>query len=98
METLSVLSEGDVRHAARLARLGLNGDEAARLRAQLADILGHFRTLAQVDTDGVEVTGHATDVRSVMRDDEAAESLPRSDVLLNAPDPAGEFFRVRRIL
>jgi aspartyl-tRNA(Asn)/glutamyl-tRNA(Gln) amidotransferase subunit C len=33
-----------------------------------------------------------------MRDDEVEPCLPRDEMLANAPDRAGEFFRVPRII
>jgi aspartyl-tRNA(Asn)/glutamyl-tRNA(Gln) amidotransferase subunit C len=33
-----------------------------------------------------------------MRDDEPRPSFPRDDMLANAPDRAGDFFRVPRII
>ena len=92
------LSADDVRHIARLTRVGLGDDEVERMRVQLTDILAQFQSLAQVETEGVEPTGHSTDIHTVMRDDVAAPSLAREEVLGNAPDHNGEFFRVPRIL
>lgn len=92
------LSAEEVRHIARLTRLGLGDDEVERMRVQLADILAYFQSLAAVDTEGVEPTGHSTEIDTVMRDDVPAASLDRQEVLENAPDQNGEFFRVPRIL
>jgi aspartyl-tRNA(Asn)/glutamyl-tRNA(Gln) amidotransferase subunit C len=92
------LSAGQVRAVARLTRLQLTDDEVERMRGQLSAILRHFESLAKVDTTGVEPTGHTTDSNSVMRDDVPAPSLDRDQVLSNAPDREGEFFRVRRVL
>ena len=52
----------------------------------------------QVDTDGVEPTGHSVDLTSVMRDDEATESLPIDDMLANAPAREEDLIRVRAVL
>ena len=92
------LSREDVRLIARLTRVGLTDEEAERIRGQLTDILTHFQSLAGVDTEGVEPTGHSTDTQTVMRNDEPGPSLPRDDVLANAPGEDGEFFLVPRIL
>ena len=48
--------------------------------------------------EGVEPTSHAVPLVNVMRDDEPGPCLPQSDALANAPDRAGEFFRVPRII
>ncbi len=92
------LSREDVRLIARLTRIGLTDQEAETVRGQLTDILAHFQSLAGVDTEGVEPTGHSTDTQTVMRNDDPGPSLPRDDVLANAPGEDGEFFLVPRIL
>ncbi len=68
------------------------------MRGQLSSILRVFESLQQVDTEGVEPTGHTTEVRTVLRDDEAAESLQRESILENAPDSEAGYVRVRPIL
>ncbi len=92
------LTADDVRHIAALTRLGLSDDEVDMMREQLSSILKVFESLQQVDTDGVEPTGHTTEVRTVMREDEAHESLTREQVLDNAPDSEAGYVRVRPIL
>jgi aspartyl-tRNA(Asn)/glutamyl-tRNA(Gln) amidotransferase subunit C len=88
----------EVRHAAALARLGMTAAELELMRDQLSHILESFDALGQVDTDGVEPTRHSVDVDSVMRDDQVRDSLPREDVLSNAPSKEGDFVRVRAVL
>ena len=92
------LTPEDVSHIARLAYIKLSGSEAEKMRVQLTNILSQFQTLASVDTEGVEPTGHTTDVHSIMRIDEPHPPLEREDVLQNAPDRDGEFMRVRPVL
>ena len=92
------LTADDVRHIAALTRLGLTDDEVDMMRDQLSSILKVFESLQQVDTDGVEPTDHTTEVRTVMREDEAHESLTREQILDNAPDSEAGYVRVRPIL
>ena len=92
------LTADDVRHIAALTRLGLSADEVDLMRGQLSSILGIFESLQQIDTEGVEPTDHTTEVRNVMRDDLANESLPREQILDNAPDSEAGYVRVRPIL
>ena len=40
------LTDSDVRHVARLARLGLHDDEVATMRAELETILAHVSAIA----------------------------------------------------
>lgn len=93
-----MIEDKDVQHVARLARLALSDDEKARMRTELSAILAHIDTLNEVDVAGVEPTSHAVPLVNVMRDDEVRACLPSADALANAPDRAGEFFRVPRII
>lgn len=88
----------DVEHVARLARLALGEAEKARMRDELAAILAYVDKLRQLDVEGVEPTSHAVPVVNVMREDEATPSVAQAAMLANAPDRAGEFFRVPRII
>ena len=92
------LSADEVRQIAALARISMNDEEVEIMRGQMVNILNNIDVLNNVDTAGVEPTGHSGDVRSVMREDEPTESLRRDDVLLNAPSSEDSFIRVRSVL
>ncbi len=92
------LSREEVQHIALLARLGMTETELERFREQLSNILENFQILQQVDTSEVPPTSQAIPLQSVVRDDEVAPSLPPDDVLANAPQREGEFFRVKPVL
>lgn len=92
------LTADEVRHIAALTRLGLTDDEVETMRGQLSNILKVFESLQQVDTEGVEPTGHTTEVRTVLRDDTPRESLEREGILENAPDSEAGYVKVRPIL
>ena len=92
------LSNDDVRHIALLSRIGMTDEEVELMRGQLSNILENFDILRQVDTEGVEPTGHSVNVTSVMREDRSRESLSREDVLGNAPLVEGDRIRVRAVL
>ena len=88
----------EVRHVALLARVGMTDQEAELMREQLSHILEQFEALRQVDTEGVEPTGHSADLESIMRDDEVSSSRSLDDVLANAPQREGSLIRVRLVL
>lgn len=92
------ISRDDVRHVARLARLALSPDDEARMQRELDAILSYIDKLRALDTEGVEPTSHAVPLVNAMRDDEPRPSFPQAEMLANAPDPAGERFRVPRII
>ena len=93
-----MISREDVLRVARLARLALTDAEVETMREQLSAILSHIDTLKAVDTAGVEPTSHAVPQFNVMRDDEPRPCFPVDEMLANAPDRMGDFFRVPRII
>jgi len=92
------LTREDVLHIARLARLGLTETELEKLREQLSNILENFEILQKVDTTDIPPTAQSIALQNVLRDDEVAASLPQSQILANAPQKEGNFFRVRAVL
>jgi len=92
------LTREDVLHIALLARLGLTEAEVERFREQLSNILENLEILQQVDTIGIPPTAQSITLQDVVRDDEVAESLPQGQILANAPQKEGGFFRVRAVL
>jgi aspartyl-tRNA(Asn)/glutamyl-tRNA(Gln) amidotransferase subunit C len=92
------ISLADVEHVARLARLQLSPDEKERMRRELDGILAYIDKLRALDTSGVAPTSHAIPMTNVMRDDVERPSLPRDEMLANAPDRHHDLFRVPRII
>ena len=92
------ITSDEVRHLSVLARVGMTDDEIDRMRDQMSHILDNIDVLNQVDTEGVEPTGHSVDVDSVMREDEPTPSSSVDDVMANAPDREEDHIRVRAVL
>jgi aspartyl-tRNA(Asn)/glutamyl-tRNA(Gln) amidotransferase subunit C len=94
------LTRAQVQHIAELAKLKLTEDEINRMTEQLSAILDYAARLQELDTDAIPPTASVVPLQNMMRDDAVLPSLPREDVLANAPDrnEEGEFFRVRAIL
>ena len=93
-----MLNREEVLRIARLARLGLTEAEINKMREQLSDILDNFQVLEQVDTSDVTPTTQSITLQNVVRDDKVAPSLPPSEILANAPQREGDFFRIRAVL
>jgi aspartyl-tRNA(Asn)/glutamyl-tRNA(Gln) amidotransferase subunit C len=92
------ITRGEVEHVARLARLGLSGEEMEKMRAQLDAILAYIDTLNRLDTSEVKPTSHVIPMTNVLREDVVSPSLSQDQALANAPDRHEAFFRVPRIL
>ncbi|MDR7319298.1 Asp-tRNA(Asn)/Glu-tRNA(Gln) amidotransferase subunit GatC [Brevibacillus nitrificans] len=91
---MSAITRKEVEHVANLARLQLTEDEAERYTKDLNAILDFAAKLNELDTSNVAPTSHATDVKNVMREDVNRPSLPREEVLKNAPDHEEGQFKV----
>ncbi len=92
------LTPEQVRHIARLARLGIVDEEVDRFAGQLSEILDYFERLRQVDTEGVSPTAHTLPLHNVFRSDDPEPSLEPDQTLANAPRREGDLFRVRAVL
>jgi len=87
----------EVQHVAHLARLRLSDEELEKMRTDLSGILDYIDMLKEVDVSDVAPTAQVTDLFNVMRDDAVRSSLPREDVLANAPEQRDGMFRVKAI-
>jgi aspartyl-tRNA(Asn)/glutamyl-tRNA(Gln) amidotransferase subunit C len=92
------LSLEQVEHVAQLAQLALTEQEKELFRDQLSSILEYAERLQDVETDDIPPTATVLSLENVMRPDAAQPSLPRQDVLANAPTTEDHCFRVPVIL
>jgi aspartyl-tRNA(Asn)/glutamyl-tRNA(Gln) amidotransferase subunit C len=92
------LTPDEVRHIARLARLGVTDEDIDKFSHQLSDILDYFEELNRVDVSDVPPSAYALDLHNIMRSDDPDPSSAAEDVLANAPMRENGFFRVRAIL
>lgn len=58
-------------HIAEVSRLKLTDEELERFTEQLKVILGAFREIDEVDTEGVEPSFHPSELKDILREDEA---------------------------
>jgi aspartyl-tRNA(Asn)/glutamyl-tRNA(Gln) amidotransferase subunit C len=92
------ISRKEVLHISRLARVGLTDDDVAKFTEQLSNILENFTALQELDTSDVPPTAQPIPLSNVLKEDAVAPSLPREDVLANAPRREGDFFRIKPVL
>ncbi|MCP4193199.1 MAG: Asp-tRNA(Asn)/Glu-tRNA(Gln) amidotransferase subunit GatC [Planctomycetaceae bacterium] len=92
------LTRQEVEKVALLARLQLTEDELTTMTSQLGQILEYVDQLRELDTEGVEPMAHAVEMSNVFAEDEVRESLPRDQVLANAPKRDDECYRVPAVL
>ena len=95
---MSKITADDVRKVAKLARLDLPDDTIATYTGQLERILDYVDQLQAVDTEGVLPTTRAVEVVNATREDTVVNTDVRQDLLDQAPQREGDFFRVPKIL
>ena len=83
-----------VGHIAELSRLELAAGEKRDMTAELERIVAYMDVLDKLDTTGVEPMSHIFPVKNVLREDEAAPSQDRAELLAGSPAPDREAFLV----
>jgi len=94
---MSVTNE-QVRHIARLARIAMSEEEIERLAPELNNILSWVEQLDEVDTAGIEPLTAVIDQKLRLRDDEVTDGNIRDEILANAPDAQHGFFAVPKVI
>jgi aspartyl-tRNA(Asn)/glutamyl-tRNA(Gln) amidotransferase subunit C len=92
------LTPEDVAHVARLARLALDDDELVAYTTQLAAVLDHAADVEALDLSDVPPTAHPYPLANVTRPDVVGPTLPRDEVLAQAPETRDGRFHVPAIL
>ena len=92
------LDAATVRRIARLARIRVDDVEVERLAGELGAIIGWVEQLGEIDVDGIEPLTGPVQAALRMRDDTVTEGDRLDDVLRNAPEHAGAFFAVPKVV
>ena len=88
------MTEEEIQHIARLARLELSDEQLAKAQHDFDEILGYFDQLTEVNVDGIEPMRGATDLVNQLRDDtvtrESGEAV-RNKYISLAPEHTEEY-------
>lgn len=95
-----MITKEEVRHIAKLARLGLAEKEVKKMQKELSAILDYFKKLKEVDMSKAEITSHSIKIENVTREDDVkeAESETSKKILNLAPEIEKGYFKVKQIL
>jgi len=95
-----MISKEEVKHIAKLARLGLSEKEIEKFQNELSSILDYIEKLKEVDITGVEPTSHSVLVENITREDkENSKFRVSSPKLLDlAPDKKERYLKVKQVL
>lgn len=87
-----------VQKIANLARIHVPQEEEAQLVSDLNRILGLMEQLNEVDTTGVQPLTSVAAQKLPLRADVVTAGGNAADLLANAPDSAGDFFVVPKVI
>jgi aspartyl-tRNA(Asn)/glutamyl-tRNA(Gln) amidotransferase subunit C len=87
-----------VHRIARLARIAITEDEAARLETEISGILDWVAQLDEIDTKGVEPMTRVVAMAMKQRKDEVTDGGYADDILKNAPAVDDHYFVVPKIV
>ena len=92
------LDAATVLRIARLARIGIEPGEIARLQGELNGILGWIEQLSEVDVEGVAPMVGVEQAALRLRADVVTDGAKLEAVLSNAPERAGPFYVVPKVV
>ncbi|HEY2131940.1 MAG TPA: Asp-tRNA(Asn)/Glu-tRNA(Gln) amidotransferase subunit GatC [Acetobacteraceae bacterium] len=92
------LDPATVRRIAKLARIRVDEAQVGQLQTELSGILSWIEQLNEVDVEGVEPLTGGAQMAMRMRDDVVTDGGIAEKILANAPDRAGEFYAVPKVV
>jgi aspartyl-tRNA(Asn)/glutamyl-tRNA(Gln) amidotransferase subunit C len=93
-----MLDPTTIRRIARLARIRLDEAEIPRMQTDLNGILAWIEMLNEVNVEGITPLAGGTQIALRLRPDGVTDGGDADQVLANAPDRAGAFFAVPKVV
>ena len=87
-----------VKRVARLARIAVSEEDAARMAGELNTILGFVEQLNEVDVAGVEPMTSVIPMAMKKRQDAVTDGNKAADIVANAPATDENFFLVPKVV
>lgn len=89
-----MIDQKTIEHIAKLSRLNISEKEAQEYSTQLSKALEYFEQIAKIDTTGIVPLITPTDIEPYWREDVAESEFSAEEMTANAPDKAGNLFKV----
>jgi aspartyl-tRNA(Asn)/glutamyl-tRNA(Gln) amidotransferase subunit C len=87
-----------VKRVARLARIAVGPEDAARMTGELNAILGFVEQLNEVNVDGVEPMTSVTPMAMKQREDVVTDGEIADAIVANAPASEDDYFMVPKVI
>jgi aspartyl-tRNA(Asn)/glutamyl-tRNA(Gln) amidotransferase subunit C len=97
---MSKLTNTEVLHVAKLAKLNLSEEEIEKFTTQLSSVLDYINELNEVDTSNIEPTSQTTGLENVKRDDvyKTDHVLTQAEALAGSDKTHNGYFKVDAVL
>lgn len=95
-----MVTQKDVEHIAKLARIELKDNDKEKLAQEMSAILGYIDKLNEVDVSGVEPTAQVAGLENVFRKDQPRQEYNAEEVnkLLDAmPNREENYLKVKSV-
>ncbi len=95
-----MISKEEVKHIAKLARIGLSDAEIKKFQKELSSIIDYISKLKKVDVKGVDSSFHPSRTQNVAREDKSKEKKEEEGerLIKAAPWRKGRYIKTKRIL
>jgi len=93
----------NIENLAELAKINLSKEELEKYKDQIKNIIDHFSSLKNIETEGFSLNYWEIDDNKVveledLRTDEIKNSFINKEIFQNAPENENGFFKIRKIL
>jgi len=93
----------NIENLAELAKINLSSNELERYKDQIKNIINHFSSLNDIDTENFNLSYWEIDDNKLvelenLRNDEIKKSFENKEIFQNAPENENGFFKIRKIL
>ena len=93
-----MISEKEVKHIAKLARLGLKERELKKFQKELSSILDYIEKLKEADVSKIEPISQTIKIENVTREDESQKPKVKSQKLLRlAPETKNGYLKIKSV-
>lgn len=92
------VSKEEIIHIAKLANINLKQEEVDTYLGNLEEILNYANIVNKAPIDGLSETIGVNEAYNIFRKDEIRESLPREELLQNAPEKQEGMFKIPKVI
>ena len=91
------LSEADVIHVAKLAKLSLSSEEVKKFQKQLSETLAYIAILNKVPTQKLLPTSQVTGLENIYRPDKVLAGLSQKEALQGSGKTRNNMFKTKAL-